>query len=790
MRNFVLSRIKVPLLISLVQVVCYSIILLSLIGNINLINAQRHVNVISNDTKPIFIKEWLMVGPFPSSDVNLPSVAGPKRNGYSTDYLEHVGGENEAKITASTVITTASGNKIEFLPYHLKEEYINLIDLYGEKKNVCAYLYTELESDKEQKVILHIGSNDACKLWANGKLMTYYSGDRSASRSQNTCQVNLKPGRTPILLKIDQGGGGWGAFVEVYGATAHKNFLEVNFPKTLDISLDNQLPAIGDTVQASIVKYPNLNWLEFDGAMKWTLNDRGSKTAFKSSAKRISFVVPEGDERILKLQANKQIGSREVNGTLQFLARQKNEKIFAESDKVLDIGNRRELFVDHYLIHKLVDARLVLHEPRDEGEVIRFDKPWEGLFSAYFTIIKDIEKYRAYYRGMAIIGKDGNENEVTCYAESMDGVTWEKPNLGIYDIMGRHDNNVVLANDVPFSHNFSPFLDTNPNTEADEKFKAVAGTMKSGLFGFTSKDGIHWNKISSSPIFTNGIFDSQNVVFWSQSEKCYVCYFRVWSGPGFSGIRTISRTTSKDFLHWTEPQRMDFGYMPLEQLYTNQTHPYFRAPHIYISIAARFMPNRQVISEEQAAALQVNSKYFKDCSDVIFMSSRGGYNYDRTFMESFIRPGIGLENWVSRSNYPALNVVQTSEDEMSIYLNQSYAQPTAHLRRYSLRLDGFSSINTPYTSGEMVSKLLTFNGKQLVINFNTSAAGYIKVEILDTNGNPIQGYELKNADELIGNEIEKVVTWKGNSDVHELINKPIMLRFVMKDADLYSLRFK
>jgi hypothetical protein len=35
---------------------------------------------------------------------------------------------------------------------------------------------------------------------------------------------------------------------------------------------------------------------------------------------------------------------------------------------------------------------------------------------------------------------------------------------------------------------------------------------------------------------------------------------------------------------------MDFGKTPVEHLYTNQTAPYFRAPHIYVAIAARFMP--------------------------------------------------------------------------------------------------------------------------------------------------------------------------------------------------------
>ena len=462
------------------------------------------------------------------------------------------------------------------------------------------------------------------------------------------------------------------------------------------------------------------------------------------------------------------------------------------SDKkdIVNIGSRLELFVDTFLIEKQNNVQRILHEPKDEGIVLFFDKPWEGPFCGYVTIIKDDTKYRLYYRGLPEAGKDGSAIETTCYAESDDGINWTKPNIGIYEISGTYNNNVILANNAPFSHNFCPFLDSKPGIPLNEQFKAVAGTKETGLFGFTSADGVHWGKNQDEPIFTKGIFDSQNVVFWSQNENCYVCYFRSWTGGGYSGIRTVSRTTSNDFIHWSDPVEMDFGDTPKEHLYTNQTHPYFRAPHIYIATAARFMPNRQVLTEKQAHQLNVNPKYFKDCSDAVLMTSRGGNKYDRTFMDGFIRPGIGLQNWVSRSNYPALNVVQTSPTEMSIYVNQNYAQPTAHLHRYALRIDGFVSVHASYNGGEMITKPFYFTGDTLLLNFSTSAAGFIKVEILDLHGNKIEGYELENSKEVIGNEIEKAVTWKGDSNLENLMNKPVRLRFVMKDADLYSLKFR
>ncbi len=467
--------------------------------------------------------------------------------------------------------------------------------------------------------------------------------------------------------------------------------------------------------------------------------------------------------------------------------------VVSAKNEIPNIGSRLELFVDSFLIDELRNTRLILHTPQDQGPVLYFDKPWEGPFCGYVTILKDQDRFRLYYRGLPKAGKDGSTAETTCYAESKDGVHWIKPDLKIFEIYGSLENNVILADNAPFSHNFSPFIDNKPGISSDEAYKAIAGTERTGLVGFKSPDGIHWQKVKEEPLITKGPmrgpFDSQNLAFWSTTENRYICYFRSWT-TGETRYRTVSKTSSEDFIHWTKPVEMDFGDTPREHLYTNQTSPYFRAPHIYVSIAARFMPHRQVLTEEQAHELNVNPKYFKDCSDAIFMTTRGGNKYDRTFMEGFIRPGIGLQNWVSRSNYPALNVVQTSPVEMSVYVNQDYAQPTAHLHRYSLRIDGFTSVHAPYKGGELITKPFKFTGDSLVLNFSTSAAGSVKVELLDINGEKIKGFELENNNELIGNEIEKLVTWKGNPDLTSLNNRPIRLHFVMKDADLYSIRFK
>src|SRR5690606_28536759 len=135
------------------------------------------------------------------------------------------------------------------------------------------------------------------------------------------------------------------------------------------------------------------------------------------------------------------------------------------------------------------------------------------------------------------------QGEVTRYCESSDGIHWHAPRLGLVVHEGTVDNNIVL-NEPPFSHNFSPFLDANPKGEPGERYEALAGLHRTGLVAFGSADGIHWRKAQSTPVIpaevpweSPKLFDSQNVSFWSDSEGCYVCYFRT----EVNGLRRIAR---------------------------------------------------------------------------------------------------------------------------------------------------------------------------------------------------------------------------------------------------------
>ncbi len=101
------------------------------------------------------------------------------------------------------------------------------------------------------------------------------------------------------------------------------------------------------------------------------------------------------------------------------------------------------------------------------------------------------------------------------------------------------------------------------------------------------------------------------------------------------------------------------------------------------------------------------------------------------------------------------------------------------------------------SGGEFVTRPLRFSGSELFLNYSTSAAGSIRIEIQDEDGQPIPGFTLEESPVLFGDHIERPVKWQrpGTSitdpmRLDRLAEKPVRLRFVLKDADLYSLRFK
>jgi len=432
----------------------------------------------------------------------------------------------------------------------------------------------------------------------------------------------------------------------------------------------------------------------------------------------------------------------------------------------INIGSRRELFVDDFLIERLTGAQLKLHKPEPRDVALVCDAPWEGNTSAYFTLFQDGYRFRAYYRGSHYDEKTkkASHPEVACYAESKDGITWTKPKLGVCEFNGSKENNIIWTG--PGSHNFTPFKDANPSCPRDARYKALAGgstlingKKKACLNALKSADGTHWTMMAEA-VITAGAFDSQNLAFWDAVRGEYRAYWRIFTDK----VRAIRTATSKDFIHWENQADLKYVDSPPEHLYTNAVMPYFRAPHLFIAFPTRFQPKTQQV-------------------EPIFMTSRDGVLFRRWAAE-LIPITAPKDRDGNRSNYMTWGLLQLPDNdrELSVYATEAYYKgPGSRLRRFTFRTDGFVSVHAP-SAGELLTKPLRFTGNTLELNVR----GSVRMEIRDVEGKRI----LNESESISGDHIAHVVKWKRGDNLSDLAGKPVRLRFELSDADLFSIKFK
>src|SRR3954465_16012582 len=108
----------------------------------------------------------------------------------------------------------------------------------------------------------------------------------------------------------------------------------------------------------------------------------------------------------------------------------------ADQPGMIQIGTRRELFVDDFLIDRRERLELRLQAPVPREVVLEHDAPWEGSGCGYPTIFPDGEVVRMYYIAADLTNVDGTRMAsrplFACYAESRDGLHWTKPELGLF----------------------------------------------------------------------------------------------------------------------------------------------------------------------------------------------------------------------------------------------------------------------------------------------------------------------------------------------------------------------
>lgn len=494
------------------------------------------------------------------------------------------------------------------------------------------------------------------------------------------------------------------------------------------------------------------------------------------------------------------------------------------------IGNKRQFFWNDSLLDaQSTTARLQLSDrPVRREKILDFDQPWEIDSAGYFQILKDDGFYRMYY--MSTVRKNDNSLDShewnypdirICYAESPDGLHWNKPALGLRSFQGSTENNILLdLTDATELDNFFVYKDENPLCKPGERYKAIGYTAegevtkrKNGfdsnrvLACWMSDDGIHFNRAQTLKI--EGRFDTHNTLYWCAEDGMYHIYCRDLHAPTDPNailpyVRDIRHVCSKDFENWSEPEQLRYQDGDYElHMYTNGVLPYYRGTHMWIGLPTRYLeraawiPNYAhlpAVTQRKAMMEKTEPRSGLALTDCGFMCSENKVDWYR-FREAFMTPGPeNGNNWFYGDCYPAIGMTETETDlnekELSLYMHSrrwkdtGFLKKSTHLYRYSMRVDGFACVHADANGAEVLTLPFTFEGNSLEMNFRTSAFGYVNVSLTAEDGTKLEGF----SDSLLfGDALDRPVDFTG--DLSSLNGKTVRLKLEMKDADVYSFIF-
>lgn len=509
----------------------------------------------------------------------------------------------------------------------------------------------------------------------------------------------------------------------------------------------------------------------------------------------------------------------------------------ASSGEAIDVGSRRQLFIDGRFLEKARGVHIRVHQPIKTGDfTIKPEHDWEqGGIGPYSSVLWEPGEpggpgvYHMWYHAMTTVQwHTGEDRGAICYARSRDGIRWEKPELNVVEFNGSSRNNIVLgqgAAGVTLGQDGGMvFID--PNAPADQKYRMVIRIKEfgKGLHVFSSPDGIHWKLTHTSvvdyrPQERGHHLDSQNVLFWDAGLGKYVTYVRRNVSKEGSQGRSIARGESdrlggfpvvqempvvlgpdqNDLFHGGRPA-VDY-YMSAAIRYPWADNAYFMFPTAYYHFVGGVLPEFKGEIPTNAGPLHTQ-----------FAASRDGVRWERFDREPFVPLGMkGEFDWASTRVFWGMVPDVTGNHIFMYYRGSDWLhgwdrdernkrllseaslgadQNIAVISRVVLRRDGFTSVRAAYTGGEFTTPPVVFAGRRLVLNVNTSATGTVRVELLDAEGKPLEGFSGDDCDLIhTANEINRAVSWSGKSDVGALAGRPIRLRFLLRDADLYAMQF-
>jgi hypothetical protein len=451
------------------------------------------------------------------------------------------------------------------------------------------------------------------------------------------------------------------------------------------------------------------------------------------------------------------------------------------------------LFLNPDLLPEMDKVVLRVNPPERRELVIQPDRPWEQLMISLFLTVRDEGgKLRLWY-----ICRDKANHPNVAYAESLDGVHWTKPNLGIVKYEGSTSNNLVGLTSL------EGVVFRDPTTPPEERYIYLTHLPSSGMVRYHSPDGLHWQR-DKTPLLRLGA-DTQNVSFWDERLKKYVLYLRGWQrGPDKKLYRKVVRAelpslttpldispTQKSLHLWGRDKVAVIGNEfptvfaaddrdPLNtDIYNLSAQPYPPDPRWYVGFPSIFQRDRHISD----GRLHVQ-----------FTGSRDGImwqRYDRApyvalrTNENMVFMGTGLvvrgdELWQFGTSFESHHGDREARQKKTDGL----------IFRYVQRLDGFVSADFGAESGNCTTAPVKVEGARLLLNVDTGTQGALRVGLLDTDGKPLAGFSADDCTVLHTNSTHADVAWKDHHAVASLKGRDVRVLFTGSRTKLYGFRFE
>ncbi|MBV7334477.1 hypothetical protein KFU94_40815 [Chloroflexi bacterium TSY] len=496
----------------------------------------------------------------------------------------------------------------------------------------------------------------------------------------------------------------------------------------------------------------------------------------------------------------------------------------------LHIGTEKQLFLDNFILDHLDGVHREICKPTKAAKPLLSwsNLPWEQVqFNPGISgVVHDPDdgKFKMWY-WQGLTNDPFNTGQVLCYAESHDALNWEKPLRDDCLPYQEHKATNIVHPDI----SQSGLVLNHDRSDPSRKFLLVnwppkiakqrpAGGPRLSQVD-VSPDGLHWQTISEESPFPH---HHEQKILWDESIQKWVGYSQYSHHQNFLyRKRQIGRQESADFINWSPKEVVlsadwDSNLPPDLEMHDMSVR---KVGGLYIGITGEFMA--EPFWQER------DNHNWRDqafCRLGLY-TSRDGWRWQRVggpgpWVENgppgsqdygfacftsgllvhdgqLIIPYSGnpqKQNWLARTSptpvYPAEAFVRQQQKWDERKALQGDPPQKRAVGGLILHEDGWSRLQPVYEDGQVYTKQFVFEGDTLQINADCRY-GYVRVELLDSQFQPYEGFSAKLCDPIVGveNKIWHRISWQGNSDVRPLWNKPVRIRFHLHQADLYAFQF-